>query len=270
MKYFDKKIFLYSLAVFFIPVAIYLLNSVIDFGDINKAGDFMEEEAVKFSQDSFNPREGLPNLLSKEVSERIKNIPRPDLKADYVIPDRYPEFYRKDLEGKIQSTKSALESSPFSFDAWNRMAILRKSVDDFKGAAAIWEYLLKIGPENAVYLGSLGELHQYFLKDYGKSESYYLRAVKSDPDKITVYRNLYDLYKFLYKQDTDAALKILLNGVLHNPQNIELLRLTGQYYKEKNDYKDAKIYYSRALGQAIKEGKNDIVNSIRNEISSFD
>ncbi len=223
------------------------------------------------SADTLSPAKEIPTSASAaELSiDEIRKIPQPTLKKEIKIPLRYPEFYRESLQKKIQFSLALLKQYPYNTHEWNTLAIYWKAVDDFSGAAEIWEYLLKVSPNNSVYLGNLGELYQSFIKDYPKAERYYLEVMKSNPARVDMYRNLHDLYKYLYKTETNSAIEILKDGLAHNKNNLELLVLLANDYKERGFVKEAKVYYNEAIKAAEKAGRFDLAKSLEKDLSAL-
>jgi len=128
-----------------------------------------------------------------------------------------------------------------------QQGILKKNAGDYEGAKEAWEYVVQIRPEDYVAYNNLGDLYHYYLKDYPKAEFYFKKVVELKPDYLQTYTNLHDLYKFLYKEKSDLADDILLEGIKNNPQDYYLRIFLASYYKDQGDKINARKYYEEAL-----------------------
>ncbi|OHA25396.1 MAG: hypothetical protein A3D56_01260 [Candidatus Taylorbacteria bacterium RIFCSPHIGHO2_02_FULL_45_35] len=198
-----------------------------------------------------------------------EEIKAPDLSRPIVFSDGVPAEFRRIMTERIEKDSIELRKTPDNFDAWLDLAIQRKTIDDYKGAAEIWEYVLEFQPNNSVVLGNLGELHHLYLKDYPKSESYYKAAISLDPSRVDLYRALHELYKYSYKQNTSAAADILKEGLVKNPDNTDLLILLGAYYRDNGDKQSARVYFEQALSIAKKNQNQVLVDALERDISKL-
>ena len=265
MPSFHRKTFFIALAVFFIILLAYSGRHKVSQWFVSS--DKLSATSTSIVSEETNLIPTAANIFSvsaPQLASEVKAIPRPKVPAEFRIPSRYPDFYQKDLAAKIQTVVSILDEYPYNFHAWNSLAIYSKSIDDFQTARKIWEYLLAVSPGNPIFLANLGELYQTYVKDYEKSESYYLEALKSDPTKIEVYKNLHELYKFLYKKDTEAAFNILKTGIAANTESVDLLVMLANDYKDIRDFQNARAYFKKALAAA--KGNNDLTRAKQIEI----
>lgn len=197
------------------------------------------------------------------INEGIK---APNLNRPIVFPAGVNTEFKRIMTERINKTSAELKKNPENIDAWLDLAIHRKTIDDYKGAAEIWEYVLEFQPDNSVVLGNLGELYHFYLKDYPKSENYYKRAIALDQTRISLYRGLHELYKYSYKKDTTAAADILKTGLERNPNNTDLLILLGLYYREKGDKNSARLYYEQALAIAKQTQNQALVDALERDL----
>ena len=134
------------------------------------------------------------------------------------------------LRNKENAVIAVLQKDPNNVAAWLDLAIDRKIGGDYSGAAAIWKYLTKTAPTSVAYIayGNLGGLYADYLKDYPTAEADYKQAIALSPHTIDYYRELYTIYKYVYKTNTTAAADILVQGIKANPGNPDLLALQAQ------------------------------------------
>lgn len=162
------------------------------------------------------------------VSTNITVAKAPDLSHVVTYSADLPPDAVTAISKNIASDTASLKQNPAQGDVWLQLAVYYKIAGDYHAAEAVWLYMTKAAPTNAVAFGDLGDLYQNFLKDYPKAESNYLQAVQLDPKNIDLYRNLYTLYKYQYKTGTTAAADILVRGLKSNPNNPDLLALQKQ------------------------------------------
>ncbi len=135
------------------------------------------------------------------------------------------------LRADMEEIIPILRKSPGDFDTWLELAIHYKIAGDYEGAADVWQYVVYAAPsvQRTVALSNLGDLYMNFIKDYPKAEGYYRQALAINPTVISYYRDLYTLYRYLYKIDTSAASDILTEGLAKNPGNADLLQIQADF-----------------------------------------
>lgn len=143
-----------------------------------------------------------------------------------------------------------------------RSGTKKQNTGDYRGAEADWLKARDMSPANLVPYNNLGNLYHYYLKDFPKAEQNLLKVVELDASYISGYRNLLDLYRYSYMQNTTKAVDILKQGLKANPKNIDLYVMLANYYQEKGDAKNARIYFNNALAEAREKGDQDVVRSI--------
>lgn len=205
-----------------------------------------------------------------DASEKttVKTIATPSLDR-VVIASTLESDLRNQLTSQIKETSTALKNNTGYFDGWIMLGSLRKMAGDYEGARDAWEYASAISPSNYVSFGNLGDLYQYYLKDYLRAEKNMLTVVKNKVDNIAGYRNLYNLYTQSYKEKINEAPKILLSGLSKNPNNLDLIVLLAQYYVGVGDKSNATKYYELGITQAEKEGNVSLKQSLESELSGL-
>ena len=151
------------------------------------------------------------------------------------------------------------------------MGVLYHGANDFEAVRVVWEFLLKVmsGPKTAVLYDNLGKLYKFDLKDFPKSESYFRQSIEVNPDSTTPYFELFELYRYLYKTDTSAAVDIITEAAEAFPNNPDPYVLLGSYYREMKNYDEARAAFTKALDRARELQNVQLVDAIGKEISSL-
>lgn len=161
--------------------------------------------------------------LSEGIS--LSNIPV--LRRPIVFSSVFSEEARALMRQKIDASIAALEKNPRLFDEWMQLAILRKTVDDYEGAREIWEFLKTTNPQQPGPYANLAALYTYELKNPDLAYKNFILAIQKGPKEISVYRNAYDFYRYVQKNDLKAK-EILQDGIKET-QSIDLQYLLDHY-----------------------------------------
>jgi len=204
-----------------------------------------------------------------ELSAEIKAVPQPDISAKVSAPSRYPEFYRASMEGKMEAATTLLKETPYDFTAWASYAILLENFDAFTKAEEIWKYLVVVRPEESFYHSRLAAVYHFSLKDYVKAEASYKNTLALNNKQVDVYHSFHDLYKFIYTKDLRKAVAVIEEGLTHNKENLELLAIAAQDYRELGDLKKAAAYYTQAIAAATAAGNYGLVEQLKNDKASL-
>ena len=196
---------------------------------------------------------------------------QPSLDRKLVFPAGFPGDAKKILTDHVATLVSNLKKDPSDYSSWLDLAIQYKTIGDYEGARLIWEYLNVAAPTQAISFQDLGDLYDLYLKDYPKSESNFLTAIKNGPNQTNPYLGLYELYRYAYKQDTSAAADTLIRGIkaIPAPQNIDLETTLATYYRDKGDVANAKKYYIQARTEAMTARDNPAVAQLTAEINAL-
>ena len=174
------------------------------------------------------------------------------------------------ITNKINEIINRLKKNPNSLDDWISLGANRKLIGDIDGAIEAWKYANAIAPINIVPFNNLGNLYHYQKRDYIKAEEYFRKAI--DVGSIyysSPYLNLFDLYTLSYKQETDSAEKILLEGLEINPNDINILMILATYYRDNGNNERAVIYYNKTAEQAQKLGETSLYDTVQVEITNL-
>lgn len=216
-----------------------------------------EEVSAEFSEG-----EGEVHMIK---IDKENTISQPDLERPIVYPDFYTEEAQALMEKKITDTIALIKEDPTSFANWVELAIERSDLEDYEGAVEIYEYLNKAAPNNSLSFVNLGTIEHLYLHQYEDAEKNMLQAIKNNPQNMHAYRSLHELYRYSYKQDTNAAVDIILDALKEFPNNIDFFTLLAVYYRDTGEKDKAIEYYDKAIDQAIALGNNSLVLQITAE-----
>ena len=135
----------------------------------------------------------------------------PPLRRPLVFSAAFSAEARDIMKHKIEASITVLEKNPRDFDEWMNLAILRKTADDYEGAAQVWEFLTKTNPEQVGPYANLAALYTFELKNPALAEKNYTQAIQRGPKEVLIYRNAYDFYRYVQKDDQKAR-QILRDG----------------------------------------------------------
>lgn len=186
------------------------------------------------------------------ISLAAFNNPRPSLDRAIHYPESFDENTKTLFDQKLEKAKTALRENPNDVSAWFDLAIYYRMVNDQAGAVEIWKYVSTKYPTEGISLHNLGEYYFHTAKDYPTAEQYYMRSIAIAPQLGQNYLDLFDMYKYVYKQETIAAPDILKQGAskVSISEGTGYFRMLGLYYQEKGDTANARTYYKQALAGA--------------------
>ena len=192
----------------------------------------------------------------------------PSLDDELSISADLPEDVRALLVASVEKLKSELREDPTKVAAWLDLAIRYKTAGDFDGAVKIWEYLAAQYPTDPVPPHNLGEYYFHTVKNYPKAEQYYRRAIAVAPQFPINYLDLHDMYRYVYKEDTTAAVDILKEALekVDSTQGIDVLIALAGYYNSKGDTENARVNYTLARDAAKKLGNKALVERLDAEL----
>ena len=175
---------------------------------------------------------------------------------------------RADLQNRFGLIQAQLVKDKYDFNALIGLGGVRQQAGDYAGAETDWQYVSKLYPTNKVSFNNLGDLYENNLKNFVKSETNYLQAIKNDPQNPSTYRNAYDLY-YVYNYSPAKTEGILKKGIAAVPKAIDLQVLLAQYYRDTGRTADAKAEYNLAIANAKSQGQTDLATTIQTELSAI-
>ena len=95
-------------------------------------------------------------------------------------------------------------------------------------------------------LGNLATSYKA-LKQYKKAESAYKMIIELSPGNVRTYRQLADLYRIPELGKQDEIPSVLEKGLVHVPNEPDLLSYLAVYYQEKGNVEKAISYYEQLL-----------------------
>lgn len=180
----------------------------------------------------------------------------PSLTREVVFADGVSEDMKELVLGGIAIDQDLLGKKPDDLETWLDLAIQYKQAGDIKGAIEVWKYLNETYPNQSTSAFNLGVIYHQDLKDYKRSEESYREAIRREPQAPINYLGLHELYRYAYKQDTDAAALILREGIEHITDDANLYIALAAYYRD--DKKD-----NKAAIENITKAR-DILNTLGN------
>ena len=217
---------------------------------------------------SSTPVTNTPILQSQEsaASSSAPSLARQVRLSTDLSPDA-----QRILTSNIKKLQASLARNYDNYGDWMDLAIRYKMAGDYDGAREIWEYISYIHPSEPVSLHNLGDLYAHYLKDYPKAEDYYKQAIDAEPTQAIHYLALFDLYRYSYKQNTNAAVDILKLGIPRVVGNeaIDMYTALGSYYQDKKDSADAIIYFTKARDGAQKAGNTALVGQLDAQLAEL-
>ena len=176
-----------------------------------------------------------PGAVVKEEDVPVPGTPAPNYKKPLIISASVSAEVKAAMQSQFLKLTAAIQKNPTDFASWMKLGSLRKIGGDYKGAEEDWVYMSKLYPKNYVSYNNLGDLYMNFTKEYPKAETNFRVVIALKPDDIDTYKNLFLLYRDLYKTQTTLAGDILKEGLKNNPGNAELTQLLSEYQGAKTN-----------------------------------
>ncbi len=198
----------------------------------------------------------------------LKDI-QPTLDRGIVFGSSVPAEARTIIQQKIAGFVANLKKDPTDASSWFDLAIWYHTADDFEGARQIWEFLIKAAPEDTTAYDNLGRMYYFDLKDFPKAESYFKQSISVRSDIITPYIELFGLYKDSYKQNTTAAVDILITASKKFPTNPDPFLLLGGYYRDHNEIAKARDAFTKGIEILKTAGDSARVKAVQAELDSL-
>lgn len=170
---------------------------------------------------------------------------------------------------KITSLRKSLFEDPTDIATWLDLALQYKAAGDFAQAEAVWLYLNEAAPGQTISFHNLGNLYHFELKDFPESEMMYREAIQKAPTLALHYIGLYELYKYSYKQNTNAGADILLEAIKAIPDSPDLLSALARHYQDIGNTQRAIHYYTEARDKARALGNAALVQQLDAEIRAL-
>lgn len=212
---------------------------------------------------------GQPIIKILPVEEAVIRDVMPDLTKEIIFSPSYNAEGRNILTERITGLRSHLGENPLDSNGWFDLALNYHSAGDYAQAAEVWEFLIKIVPDDTISYDNLGKLYHFHLKDFPKSESYLKKSIEINPKLSTPYLELHSLYRYSYKQNTTAAADILKELSKQFPSDPQPVFWLGVYYAERGENALARKTLEEALDIARSEGMVELIGTIGDELAKL-
>jgi len=120
---------------------------------------------------------------------------------------------------ELETYKGKILKDSKDLTSWLYFAAIKSFLNDHQGAADAWEIAYQIQPADFRISQNLGNVYQYFLKDYIKSESNYLKVLALRPDFTLAYEGLMDLYRYNMKENSVKYEPLVLQAIAEDKAN---------------------------------------------------
>ena len=198
--------------------------------------------------------------------------PMPSLNRTPNYPADFSNDAKALYERRVTELTDTIKKDPNDHGAWLDLAIYYRMIGDNAGAVEIWEYLVNKFDTDAVSLHNLAQHYYQIEKDYPKAESYFERSIAASAGMSSNYTDMYEMYRYVYKQDTTAAVDILKRGIaaLTGPERIDLKIILARHYRDVlHDTENAQKYLTEARDDATAIGDRGIANEIQRELNAL-
>ena len=163
-----------------------------------------------------------------------------------------------DKENSLKWLKRALFLDSTDVKAYEYLALVYRSVEEFDEALACLNKATKVAPYNKYLYIKIGDIHVLRNHNYRAIPSY-LEALAIDPTDDLVVKNLgLSYYKIKkYNQSMHYLKKALSMGM----NDLQCYTHLGEIYTHKNKLDTANIYFSQAL--ELLKPDNDLIFSVK-------
>lgn len=196
-------------------------------------------------------------------------VREPSLRRAVVFSAPISEESKIIIRGQVAVDQGLLVKEPKNLEAWLDLAIQYKQAGDLAEAQKVWKYLDQAFPQQSTSAFNLGVTYHQDLKKYDLSEAHYREAIRRNPGMPLPYLGLHELYRYAYKQDTSAAVDILLEGLKTIPNEPNFpIALAAYYRDDKKDNKKSVEYIRSAIAilKAV-EGDEQKIRALETEIA---
>lgn len=201
--------------------------------------------------------DGLPEGASVEVVDSVNeqlfnNTPRPPLERPLPRGSATDEVYALMVKHRAEAV-AMLTENPARMTQWTGLGAAHKQAGDYEGARIYFTYVATVNPGNLSAHLNLGNLYAYYLKDAGKAEVSFMKAIAVDAAYTGAYAELY--LARMAQGNVEAAVSALTEGLEKNPKALDLAVTLAHHYRDQRDVVKAKETYNAAIKLA-KEAKN--------------
>ncbi len=254
-------------------IGIGLIVVILGFLFVKKEGSHVANENISPEEAATTTKSGTGSFNTTPVTASYSVIDKSNEPVKVQPPQgvlsRTVTGAKQPLIDRVKVLQDTLTKNPNSLSDWLELGVLYKNANDYEGARLAWEYAGVIRPSNVASFTNLGDLYQYYIKDFPKAEEAMNQAIKNDPTLLDGYMRLFNLYALSYKTETTLATDTLRKGIERNPNGVLLMIALGDYYKGREAYPMAKMSYEQALSVAKASNNTDQIAEITNLIKAL-
>jgi len=192
----------------------------------------------------------------------------PNLDRKFVIPDTFSKEIIQNTMVQYNGIITSLKADPTLRNEWLQLAILRKAVEDYKGAEEIWLYVILKWPLDHVAFGNLGNLYLDFLVDNNKAEEYLLQAIEKSPVTLQYTENLYNLYMHRQK-NPEKAISLLSTMRQNFLEQVYFPLKMAEHYRDTGDVKNAKQFFEVSRDLAKTQQQQNVIDYAETELAKL-
>lgn len=166
------------------------------------------------------------------------------------VPDEvklFSESDKQEIYRSLQNFGKTVKEKPDFFNGWIQLGLLKKTIGDFEGARDAWGYANLLRPTNSLSFANLGELYWRYLHVYPEAEINFKVSIQNDPNDPGTYVSLSELYFYSLKEKSDLADDILLQGLIVNPQSMDLTKALARLYEKSGQYAKSIEWWQKVL-----------------------
>lgn len=134
----------------------------------------------------------------------------------------------EDLNNQYQKIKE----DDHVYIRWINIGILKKRLEDYKGAEKAWLDAIEYNPDQSLAFGNLADLYLFDLSEYQKAEEYYKKVLTMNPNHFNYYYGLASLYRYNMTEKSNLIENLMLDGAKINPAEADgyYMYLAGYFY----------------------------------------
>jgi tetratricopeptide (TPR) repeat protein len=166
----------------------------------------------------FYQQQGIIKLFSTAEERKINQALTIDESKFVPAQGLDSNFFDKKIE-ELYKIRENILKNPKDFNSWDDFAFIKEFLNDHEGAIKAWEISFEIQPVNFRAAYNLGDIYQYFIRDFEKSEFYYLKSLELRTDHSATYIGLMDLYRYNLKEKKDKYEPLVLEAINNDPGN---------------------------------------------------
>lgn len=109
-----------------------------------------------------------------------------------------------------------------------------ESAGELDRAVESYQKAAKIAPKEYVPYSNIGSIYEV-KKDFARAEEFFKKALSIDPQALSVYRKLYDLYRYDFRKHPDFMMPFFADIIKTTNNNSDIIKLYAFYLEDIND-----------------------------------